>query len=264
MIGVALRFRLMRTMFRFACLCGIALALTPQILLADAATDLGKEALQSRRFPWYDAKTDSLKQGNLPVKQQPNVSRNWVYEHQPSNVNLDWLWRLLQYTVWFLLTVLFAVLLFFAIKSLATNQTDREELEYTEDHRTEADRIESLPFQMERGKGGLLGDARRLYEAGNYNDAIVYLYSYKLVELDKAHAIRLTKGKTNRQYLRELRHRGELRSILNQTMLTFEDVFFGHYTIDKARFESCWNQLDNFQRALETVPSATSSVGAVP
>ena len=50
-------------------------------------------------------------------------------------------------------------------------------------------------------KAGLLEEARRSYEEGDYNTAIVYLYSYQLVKLDQNQWIRLAKGKTNRQYL---------------------------------------------------------------
>jgi hypothetical protein len=30
-------------------------------------------------------------------------------------------------------------------------------------------------------------------------------------------------------------------------MLVFEDVFFGNRTLDRARFETCWSRLDEFQ-----------------
>ena len=51
----------------------------------------------------------------------------------------------------------------------------------------------------------------RLYEKrGNFNQAIIYYYSYQLVTLDRRQVIRLAKGKTNRQYLRETGRRGPL------------------------------------------------------
>ena len=52
---------------------------------------------------------------------------------------------------------------------------------------------------MPRPKGTLLEEARRSYEQGDYNTAIVYLYSYQLVKLDQNQWIRLAKGKTNRR-----------------------------------------------------------------
>ena len=57
---------------------------------------------------------------------------------------------------------------------------------------------------MAAGRLDLLAEARRHYQAGNYGAAIVYLFSFQLVQLDQRQIIRLAKGKTNRQYLREV------------------------------------------------------------
>ena len=73
-----------------------------------------------------------------------------------------------------------------------------------DDDISDIDRVESLPVQLRRPTTHLLAEARRCYEEGNYGEAIVYLYSHQLVQLDKGQIIRLTKGKTNRQYLREV------------------------------------------------------------
>ena len=73
--------------------------------------------------------------------------------------------------------------------------------------RRDADRVEALPFHVRAASGDFLAEARRLYDAGHYSEAIVYLFSYQLVQLDKHHVIRLAKGKTNRQYVRETRQR---------------------------------------------------------
>ena len=73
----------------------------------------------------------------------------------------------------------------------------------------------------------LLGQAREYYLAENYDEAIIFLFSYELVELDRRSLIRLAVGKTNRQYLRELGARTALASLLGQTMVAFEDVYFG-------------------------------------
>ncbi len=121
--------------------------------------------------------------------------------------------------------------------------------------KTEADLIESLPFEVPRPQSDLLAEAKRLYEQGAYAQAIVYLFSYQLVQLDQHQAIRLTRGKTNRQYLRELLARPDLGGILERTMVAFEDVFFGHHPLDRAGFERCWQRLDEFhQRISEAAP----------
>jgi hypothetical protein len=78
------------------------------------------------------------------------------------------------------------------------------------------------------------------------------------VQLDRHHVIRLTKGKTNRQYLREARARPLLREILDRTMIPFEDVFFGHHKLSREQFEQCWRRLDEFQAELERLERAAA------
>jgi hypothetical protein len=116
---------------------------------------------------------------------------------------------------------------------------------------TEADRIESLPFHIARPQTNLLAEARRHYLAGDYGEAMIYLFSYKLVQLDKSHFIRLARGKTNRQYLGELRRSLPLWRILYSAMVAFEDVFFGHHPLSRERFEACWNRLDEFHQLIQ-------------
>jgi hypothetical protein len=112
-------------------------------------------------------------------------------------------------------------------------------------------RLNQLPARVVPGKGGLLDEARRQYEAGNYNLAIVYLYSYQLIKLDQNQMLRLAKGKTNRQYLRELSSRPEIYGIVAQTLVPFEDVYFGEHDLTRERFEACWNQVERFNRLVE-------------
>lgn len=115
----------------------------------------------------------------------------------------------------------------------------------------DVDRVDALPFQLKRPQGDLLAEAQRLYDEGRYAEAMIYLYSYQLVQLDKSHVIRLTRGKTNRQYLREIRRRSNLFELMQRSMVTFEDVFFGAHRLDRSGFESCWTQLDEFHDQLD-------------
>jgi hypothetical protein len=114
------------------------------------------------------------------------------------------------------------------------------------DSRSDAERIENLPFEVKVAQTDLLSEAKRLRAEGRFGEAIVYLFSYQLVQLDKHHFIRLTRGKTNRQYLFELAQRQDMRRLLAKTMVAFEDFFFGSHAIGQDRFESLWNQLDEF------------------
>ncbi len=44
---------------------------------------------------------------------------------------------------------------------------------------------------------------------------------------------------------------------MTQTVLVFEDAFFGDYELDRARFEACWNRLNEFDQLLSQRQSVT-------
>lgn len=122
-------------------------------------------------------------------------------------------------------------------------------------------KVEDLPFEVNANNEDPLSYAEALMRAGRYNEAVVYLFGYMLLALDQSRKIHLQKGKTNRMYLRELRTDLQLQAIVNKTMLAFEDVFFGRYDIDRARFEMLWQQRDEFHRLIR--PGDTVEVGPV-
>ncbi len=202
----------------------------------DAAVSSAGDALRQRmQIPWYDAETDSLQPVNLSEPWQPDVDLSWLA--QPLNALLI--------TIAAVLVLLLAWMIVRAVRRRERGQAERNRRHG--DPLATADRIEALPFLRDRSQHDLLGQARYHYEQGNYSEAIIYLFSYELVELDRSALVRLAKGKTNRQYLREAGRVRPLAGLLERTMVTFEDVFFGRRTLDRAGFESCWNQLDQFE-----------------
>ena len=208
----------------------------------------GREALKSSpQAPWYDRQKDDVREIEL--------SNSTAQTSRSSNLNWNFNW--LSYLIWTLMAIALAALAYLLIRAfilreqrLATRQGNSEELTGTQ-----ADRVEHLPVPVRRPSGDLLSEARFHYENGNFREAIVYLYSHELVELDKQQVIHLARGKTNRQYLREVKTRQRLRELLEQTMITFEDAFFGQLDIGRQRFETCWNRLSEFNSML---PGATS------
>ena len=72
-----------------------------------------------------------------------------------------------------------------------------------------------------------------------------------MIRLDQHQCIRLAKGKTNREYLRELSSRPELQGLLARTMFPFENVFFGGHPLDRQGFEDCWREAESFRRLVE-------------
>jgi hypothetical protein len=133
-------------------------------------------------------------------------------------------------------------------------------------HEREKAKIQDLPFEIEQTAVGLLGQAAKLRAAGDYSKAIVYLFSHVLVEMDGARCIRLTRGKTNRIYLRELRGREMLKSFTNQLVQAFEFAFFGKHQLSQESFEAIWQQLPVFEESLKHVEpgTPTESFSAIP
>jgi hypothetical protein len=192
----------------------------------------GGEVLRQRlQIPWYDAQSDALR----PIA----ISTRW-------ELDLSWLAEPIYLAVTIVVVALLLVLIWLIVRVLRERQSQRVERTQA-DPLLVADRVEALPFLRERPQGDLLGQARHHYQQGNYSEAIIYLFSYQLIELDRSTLIRLAKGKTNRQYLREAGRVRPLKSLLERTMITFEDVFFGRRSLDRVGFEACWNQLAEFE-----------------
>ena len=133
-------------------------------------------------------------------------------------------------------------------------------------HEREKAKIQDLPFEIEQTAMGLLGQAAKLRAAGDYSKAIVYLFSHVLVEMDGARCIRLTRGKTNRTYLRELRGREMLKSFTSQLVQAFEFAFFGKHQLSQESFEAIWQQLPVFEENLKHFEpgTPTESFSAIP
>ncbi|MEX2113022.1 MAG: DUF4129 domain-containing protein [Pirellulales bacterium] len=202
----------------------------------DASISSAGDALRERmQIPWYNAESDSLQPVTLSEPWRPNVDLSWLA--QPLNAVLITI-----------AVVLILLLVWMIVRVVRQRERGRAERNRRRgDPLATADRVEALPFLRDRSQHDLLGQARYHYEQGNYSEAIIYLFSYELVELDRSTLVRLAKGKTNRQYLRETGRMRPLAAVLEQTMITFEEVFFGRRPLDREGFEACWNQLDQFE-----------------
>lgn len=226
------------------------------------AVNAGKEAFRrSARFPWYDHQTDGVRRVN--VKTPADIAGNRNSRWAPSKRRFNWSFNLFnQLTAVFkaVIYVLLAgiLLLVIVMVARAVGQSLPTEHVDSSTHRRgfDASRVEQLPFHIEGGAVDLLPMAKQFRDQGDFRKAIIYLFSYKLLRLDQERLIRLAKGKTNRQYLGELRTHKPLRSLVESTMIAFEDVFFGEHDLDRERFESCWSSLDTFHHlADQEVPT---------
>ncbi len=224
----------------------------------EASVRAAGDALRAtRNLPWYDADRDALRR--IAVRgDEDDQRRQSRWESDPESREAfeapspSLVWQMIQVLVWVALGALLAAIMWLLV--WAAHRLDSRGLADDKSIASESvgpERLEGLPMALPSTDHDLLSAARACYEAGDYNLAIIYAYAHQLVKLDQYHAIQLRKGKTNRQYLRELHALPRLRALLCDTMLAFEEVFFGHHTLSRARFERCWGSLDEFHRQLE-------------
>ncbi len=242
------------------------------ISLADEQVSIDTEkAIKRISGKWYDVEESRYRPPVLGRPIEDSIRRNgWVGKQkvpQPPRNWGNWSWSNLGLTGelfgWIVLGVLGTVLLFGLIMIAYYYLGDyvpmlRRKSDSKNSVKIDPARVEDLPFEVKIVNNDPLSHAEALMLAGKYNEATVYLYGYMLLVLDQARRIHLQKGKTNRMYLRELRSEPQLQGIVSLTMLAFEDVFFGRYDIDRARFESLWQQRDEFHRLVHPATTAAS------
>jgi hypothetical protein len=161
-------------------------------------------------------------------------------------------WRFLIYT---LLAIILIALLFFLFRSEMFQAFigRRRVSTVEEDIEQQRVKVSDLPFELEQPLVGLRAQAERLRNFGDYSKAIVYLYSYLLVELDQANCIRLERGKTNGVYIRELASWPALDGYMKPTVRLFELAYFGRREIDRGSFENLWSKITLFEETLAQI-----------
>lgn len=208
----------------------------------DGSTDPVAEAGQALAdggFRWYDEATDDLRPLRVLPSEEPRK------RSESASQATTWL-------AWVFLIVLGLLLVGIPLY-LAFNRAPPPTLESSVPRRLsiQADRIVALPVQLDPKSDNLLEESQKHFRLGDYKQALIYLFSHQLLVLDQAHFIRLSRGKTNRQYLRELRrHRPDLASLLEPNILAFEQVYFGQHAIDQTRYQQCWEQFRQMEQRL--------------
>lgn len=113
------------------------------------------------------------------------------------------------------------------------------------------ERMEQLPVEVRQQGSDMRGEAERRMQAGDFDRAIIYLFGHQLLQLDRYQMLRLSRGKTNRQYVREANSSGESGRILQHTVDSFEASYFGRHAVTADRFEFLWKEnlrLENLLR----------------
>jgi len=238
----------------------IASSPTPATAPAIASDD----ALGGHKYPWYDPETRAVKPLQPQVGNGPfSTDRETVPVAKPKPVtantntttntggglggfggpttpsNFAGPLNSIGLTIIILAIVVLLVITFLRLEAFKYDVN-------IDEGRSRQESIEQLPFELEDSDGDFQSAAEAAYRRGDLRLAIVYLYSHVLVTLDQNRIIRLRKGKTNRQYLSEVRSRRGIASYFRQVMLPFESVFFGDHDMDADEFAKCWDGLNQF------------------
>jgi hypothetical protein len=234
-----------------------------------------ESALKHISGGWYDSQKNSYRPPVLSKPIDDTIRQSgWLGSKKapstPRKTTAPWSWSSLGISSelfgWIVFGTLGSVLLFGLlaiayyyfgdyVPALRRKSSDKDSI------KVDMTKVEDLPFEVSANNDDPLAYAEELMRLGRYNEAVVYLFGYMLLALDQSRKIHLQKGKTNRMYLREIRSETPLKEIVSKTMLAFEDVFFGRYDIDRARFEMLWAQRDEFHRLIR--PVADSEVAPV-
>jgi hypothetical protein len=205
---------------------------------ADQPGESAKTALRKKGFPWYDATKDGYKSlkpnkpADLPEYRVPKVSIPFI-----------------QILLWIVLGIIVALMLAALVQWLRNNVSPPvKETVAAPVAAVSVEQLEALP-QSTRGVRDLLGEADRLAGIGAYGQAMTFYHSWQLTQLDRHGMIELQKGKTNRQYIVEIKRSSpELVGLFRNSIRLFEDAFFGHLEITREAFEEVWKQRTQFER----------------
>lgn len=219
---------------------------------------------------WFDAESQTLRSNSRYALPPPDLSepappRDWTWT--PPNFGNRRRWNFsglsealatwLQVAAWVLLAAAALWFILFVLRNYRDLELGQRPKSDQSDAKglIDIEKLADLPFVAPATDDDLLAAVRKKSQQGQYGDAIVLLFGYQLLALDKHQIIRILRGKTNRQYVREVARGGSqtrLRDLLTQTMVTFEDYFFGDHPVTRQKFEACWGKLDDFHAIVET------------
>ncbi len=220
---------------------------------------------ESGAVPWFDAERETLVPIDLPPLGDERATQRestWMAEPEapatpapaaPATSSFGaFLSGAVSVLMWVLIGTIAVLIVAAVVWVLLKRRRDEDDLPASRRRiPLDAARVEMLPFDVARGEGDLLAQARAARDAGDLKRAIVLLFAYELLQLEHYGWLTLARGKTNRNYLRELRRAPELGGLLERMIVLFEDAFFGDLSPQPGEFDRCWRELDRFHQLLE-------------
>lgn len=210
-----------------------------------AAANLDK-ALERQRTPWYS----SVDKEYVYLPLLRTVKKREEEPVAPREELKDPLWEKL-FTVVLpacFFTIIFVILLWILIRK-AREKSRSNRLRLEEFARRQR-RLETLADEAKSRYDDLKGAALEAYNAGDLRGAIIFYFSWILVEADKRELIWLDKGKTNLEYWRELDRNPEVQRIYRVIMDEFELVYYGGRSISRRAFEELWENRTLFEELM--------------
>lgn len=144
-----------------------------------------------------------------------------------------------------------------ALRQTARNGVRKEKEKKAREERER--RLEAIAPEARERVDDLGTAAENALAAGDLRLALVYFFSWLIVEADKRGLLRARRGKTNREYWLELAVHPGVRTIYKATMDEFERVYFGGQTISQAEFDDVWRLREPFVAALKRLDAERAS-----
>lgn len=212
-------------------------------------SEASSKPFEGREFPWYDNAKDQVRPMARPAP---------TWEGPSSAPAAAGGFGGLQLATVLIFTVAAAVLgtlLYLLLRNFRPAAVALEPVKRAEQFTRTVD-AEHLPMPVEVRPDDFLSEARRLHSQGKFREAVKYLYAHQLVMLDRAHHIRLEKGKTNRQYLQDLSRTAPsgVEALVLASIESFEAAFFGSLTPTPERMDFLWRGQEQLAAALVRAP----------
>ena len=210
------------------------------------ADEVLEKALHERgKTPWHDSDSNEI----VPIEVAPREPRadyrstDWQWPERKATStrewpDLSWLGPILWYAIWAVILAGLVGLLYFIMRAIL--RTGRTESTAESAGEWNPARIEELPFELASRPDDLLEAAQQARARGDLRLTIILLFSEQLLHLDRTNRLRLAKGKTNRQYLRELAWDPPLRKLLRKSVHIFERVYFGGWPPTREEADAMW------------------------
>lgn len=220
-----------------------ALAIEPATESASGpVVDSARLSLKQRAYPWYDQTKDSFR----PLR----PTRKLDDPESPASLNIpgsSLLAQVVYLLAWSLLAVLLIGLIIALVRSLQIFDFD-DDTTPSQQPEVTLETLQALPLpEKTQGIRDFLKEAEKLASQSLYGQAMTFYFSWQLLQLNQQQIIELEKGKTNRQYSKEVQSSmPDLTDLFRQSIRLFEDAFFGNLPVSAYDFQRVWGQRGKF------------------